>query len=261
MNGKEVAAGYSSVVECFSSRGAVEITYPNAKDSGESRKSFQYDAVYDWNSCQDDIHEETVRAPVTSVLDGFNGTIFAYGQTGTGETYTMEGCKKDPTQKGIIPKSFEQIFSDISCSSNVQYVVQASYLEIYQEEIRDLLNKDQTKKYELREKSDIGVYVKDLSSFVCRSVREIEQVMFVGNQNRKIGATNKNERDSHSHVIFMITIEMNGGGKKVIRVGKLNLVDLAGSERQSKTGATTNNRAFKQADDRRYTQPAYNICT
>lgn len=239
MNEKEIAAGYSCVVDCFPSRGAVEITNPNVKDSREGKKSFQYDAVYGWNSCQDDIYEETVRALVASVLDGFNGTIFAYGQTGTGKTYTMEGCKNDPTQKGIIPKSFEQIFSDISRSSNVQYLVRASYLEIYQEEIRDLLNKDQTKKYELRENTDIGVYVKDLSSFVCKSVKEIEQVMFIGNQNRKIGATNMNEHSSRSHAIFMITIEMSGvGGKKVIRVGKLNLVDLAGSERQSKTGAT-----------------------
>lgn len=239
MNDKEIAARYSCVVECFPSRGAVEITNPNAKDSRESKKSFQYDAVYDWDSCQDDIYEETVRALVTSVLDGFNGTIFAYGQTGTGKTYTMEGCKSDLTQKGIIPKSFEHIFSHISRSSNVQYLVRASYLEIYQEEIRDLLNKDQTKKYELRENTDIGVYVKDLSSFVCKSVKEIEQVMFIGNQNRKIGATNMNDHSSRSHAIFMITIEMSGvGGKKVIRVGKLNLVDLAGSERQSKTGTT-----------------------
>ncbi|XP_069693014.1 kinesin-like protein KIF3B isoform X2 [Periplaneta americana] len=241
MNEKELAAGHSCVVDCFPSRGAIEITNPNIKDvtAREGKKLFTYDAVYDWNSRQEDIYDETVRPLVASVLDGFNGTIFAYGQTGTGKTYTMEGAQKDPTQKGIIPKSFEQIFSHISRSSNVQYLVRTSYLEIYQEDIRDLLNKDQTKKYELREKTDIGVYVKDLSSFVCKSIKEIEQVMNIGNQNRKIGATNMNEHSSRSHTIFMITIEMSGiGGKMGIRVGKLNLVDLAGSERQSKTGAT-----------------------
>ncbi|PSN50934.1 Kinesin-like protein KIF3B [Blattella germanica] len=239
MNDKEEAACYSSVIKCFPGIGAIEITNPNPKDSRESSKMFRFDAVYDSNSCNEHIYDETVRPLVTSVLDGFNGTIFAYGQTGTGKTFTMEGTRHEARQKGVIPKSFEQIFSHISRSSNMQYLVRSSYLEIYQEEIRDLLTSDQNKRYELRENSDIGVYVKDLSSFVCKNVKEIEHVMQIGNQNRKIGATNMNEHSSRSHTIFLITIEMSGvGGVKVIRVGKLNLVDLAGSERQCKTGAT-----------------------
>nr|CAD7576999.1 unnamed protein product [Timema californicum] len=106
---------------------------------------------------------------------------------------------------------------------------------------RDLLNKDPSKHLELREKPEIGVYVKDLSSFVCKSMNEIEHVMVVGNMNRSIGATNMNEHSSRSHAIFVVTIEMGAteaSVKKLIRVGKLNLVDLAGSERQSKTGAS-----------------------
>nr|CAD7407503.1 unnamed protein product [Timema poppensis] len=240
MNEKEIANGHICVIEVVSSRGVIEISHP--KDSSkDSKKMFTFDAVYDWNSRQEDLYEESIRPLVSSVLDGFNGTIFAYGQTGTGKTYTMEGPKNDPSQKGIIPKSFEQIFNYISRSSNMQYLVRASYLEIYQEDIRDLLNKDPSKHLELREKPEIGVYVKDLSSFVCKSMNEIEHVMVVGNMNRSIGATNMNEHSSRSHAIFVVTIEMGAteaSVKKLIRVGKLNLVDLAGSERQSKTGAS-----------------------
>ena len=178
---------------------------------------------------------------VDAVLDGFNGTIFAYGQTGTGKTYTMEGLRNDPEKRGVIPNSFEHIFSHIAKSVNQQYLVRASYLEIYQEEVRDLLSKTLGKYLELKERPDTGVYVKDLSSFVCKSVSEIEHVMSVGNQNRAVGPTNMNEHSSRSHAIFIITVECSepdDEGNSRIRVGKLNMVDLAGSERQAKTGAT-----------------------
>lgn len=152
----------------------------------------------------------------------------------------MEGVRNDPELRGMIPNSFEHIFTHISRSKDQQYLVRASYLEIYQEEVRDLLSKDQTKRLELKERPDTGVYVKDLSSFVCKSVKEIEHVMTVGNQNRSVGATNMNEHSSRSHAIFMITVECSELGpdnENHIRAGKLNLVDLAGSERQAKTGA------------------------
>uniref|UniRef100_A0A8D2MC91 Kinesin-like protein n=1 Tax=Zonotrichia albicollis TaxID=44394 RepID=A0A8D2MC91_ZONAL len=121
-----------------------------------------------------------------------------------------------------------------------QYLVRASYLEIYQEEIRDLLAKDQSKKLELKENPETGVYIKDLSSFVTKNVKEIEHVMNLGSQTRSVGSTNMNEHSSRSHAIFLITIECSEtgpDGEEHIRVGKLNLVDLAGSERQSKMGA------------------------
>lgn len=133
-------------------------------------------------------------------------------------------------RRGVIPNSFDHIFSCIARSTNQQYLVRTSYLEIYQEEIRDLLAKDQTQHLELKERPDTGVFVKvtnafkifqtyyeiqsknllflqDLSSFVCKSVKEIEHVMSVGNQNRSVGATNMNLRSSRSHAIFIITIE------------------------------------------------------
>ncbi|XP_076338911.1 LOW QUALITY PROTEIN: kinesin-like protein KIF3B [Tachypleus tridentatus] len=234
---KETSEGYERVVNMFPDRGVVEINNPK---NGEVPKQFTFDAVYDWNSKQLDLYDETFRPLIDSVLKGFNGTIFAYGQTGTGKTYTMEGIRSDPEKKGVIPNSFDHIYSHIARSENQEYLVRASYLEIYQEEIRDLLAKDQSKRLELKERPDIGVYVKDLSSFVCKSIKEIEHVMTVGNQNRSVGATNMNLHSSRSHAIFIITIEHSQLGpddKNHIRVGKLNLVDLAGSERQAKTGA------------------------
>lgn len=236
---KEVSRGYTRVVDVFPSRGVVEIRHPRDDPSSDNVKVFTFDAVYDWNSSQQDLYEETVRPLVSSVLDGFNGTIFAYGQTGTGKTYTMEGLKNDHERRGVIPRSFEHIFNHIGRSENMQYLVRASYLEIYQEEIRDLLHPDQSLRFELKEKPDTGVFVKDLSTSVCKSAAEIQQLMNTGNQNRTIGATNMNEHSSRSHAIFLITIEMGSiGDSGGIRVGRLNLVDLAGSERQSKTGAS-----------------------
>ncbi|XP_047102355.1 kinesin-like protein KIF3B [Schistocerca piceifrons] len=237
MNERETADGHRRVVDVDPSRGVIEITDPR-DETNTRKKVFTFDAVYDWNSRQEDLYEEIVRPLVSCVLDGFNATIFAYGQTGTGKTYTMEGSRLNQTEKGIIPRSFDQIFSHIARSSNMEYLVRSSYLEIYQEEIRDLLNKNPEKKHELREGAE-GVYVQDLSSYICRNVKEIERIMTRGNQNRSIGTTNMNERSSRSHAIFMITVEMGptvDSCQKMVKVGKLNLVDLAGSEKQCKTG-------------------------
>ncbi|XP_037131653.1 kinesin-like protein KIF3B [Syngnathus acus] len=240
MNEKELAATYECVVSVDVRFGQIIVRNPREASAGELPKVFTFDSVYDCNSKQLDLYDETFRPLVDSVLQGFNGTIFAYGQTGTGKTYTMEGVRNDPERRGVIPNSFDHIFTHISRSQNQQYLVRASYLEIYQEEIRDLLSKDQARRLELRERPDTGVYVKDLSSFVTKSVREIENVMNVGNQNRSVGSTNMNEHSSRSHAIFVITVEcseLGPDGENHIRVGKLNLVDLAGSERQTKTGA------------------------
>ncbi|KAL1130990.1 hypothetical protein AAG570_012231 [Ranatra chinensis] len=240
MNNKELSQGHHTCVNLQPARGVVEVFNPKDEDKING-KMFTFDAVYDSTSTQQDVYSESVHPLVNSVLDGFNGTIFAYGQTGTGKTYTMEGNKSDPDCKGIIPRSFDHIFNHISRTDNMQFLVRASYLEIYQEDIRDLLDSNPKRRYELRESADSGVYIKDLQSFVCKNVSEIEYVMLMGNQNRTIGATNMNEHSSRSHAIFIVTIEMsdiNSSIENQVRVGKLNLVDLAGSERQSKTGST-----------------------
>ena len=139
-----------------------------------------------------------------------------------------------------MPRAFETIFNQIDCDSSREYLVRASYLEIYNEEIRDLLFKNGEKRLELKDK-DTGVYVKDLSTFVVKTPADLMDVLKEGTANKHMGATNMNKDSSRSHSVFTVTVEssqMGEDGKAHIVVGKLNIVDLAGSERQSKTGAT-----------------------
>ncbi|XP_026195189.1 kinesin family member 3Cb [Anabas testudineus] len=236
---REEIADCENILEIDDKLGQITIRNPKAPPD-EPMKVFTFDSVYGWDSKQSDIYDDAVRPLVESVLQGFNGTIFAYGQTGTGKTFTMQGVSNDPERRGVIPNSFQHIFTQISRTQNQKYLVRSSYLEIYQEEIRDLLCKDNNKKLELKENQDLGVYVKDLSSVVTKNATEIEHVMNIGNQSRSVGFTNMNERSSRSHAIFVVTVEcseVGPDGEDHIRVGKLNMVDLAGSERQSKTGA------------------------
>ncbi|XP_078146071.1 kinesin-like protein KIF3C [Centroberyx gerrardi] len=242
LNRKEESNGpVGGIVQMDLRLGQVVLRNPRAPPS-EPQKTFTFDAVYDANSKQRDLYDESVRPLIDSVLAGFNGTIFAYGQTGTGKTYTMQGAWMDPEKRGVIPNAFDHIFTHISRSqSDKQYLVRASYLEIYREEVRDLLdpNHANARALDLRESPETGVYVRDLTSCVCKSVKEIEEVMNVGNQARAVGATDMNEHSSRSHALFLITVECSQpgpDGRKHIRVGRLNLVDLAGSERQAKTG-------------------------
>lgn len=152
----------------------------------------------------------------------------------------MEGIRSVPELRGIIPNAFDHIFSYIKqAGASTQFLVRASYLEIYNEEIRDLLN-IKAGKLDIKEKPDTGVYVKDLSTFVIKDVEEMDKLMSIGNKNRSVGYTEMNATSSRSHSIFSITVEASEvleNGENRIRAGKLHLVDLAGSERQSKTGA------------------------
>ncbi|KAJ1426240.1 kinesin-like protein, partial [Ochromonadaceae sp. CCMP2298] len=238
--GEEIRNGNQVVAVAYPERGQISVKNPKANDS-EPPKDFFFDAVYNDQVEQKHIYDTCAAGVVDSVLNGYNGTIFAYGQTGAGKTHTMEG-KPDPKQmRGIIPNSFQHIFeATASNTQNQQYLVRASYLEIYNEEIRDLLSKDPKTSLELKENIDSGVYVKDLTSFVVKNVAEIDHVMQAGKKNRSTGATLMNMTSSRSHSIFTIVVECGESDARGdhIRVGKLNLVDLAGSERQSKTGAT-----------------------
>ena len=191
---------------------------------------------------QVDVYNRVARPIVCNVLEGYNGTIFAYGQTGTGKTFTMEGDRSVPELKGIIPNSFAHIFGHIAKSGDDKnFLVRVSYLEIYNEEVQDLLGKDQQARLEVKERPDVGVYVKDLSTAIVNNADDMDKIMTLGNKNRSVGATMMNAHSSRSHAIFTTTIECaeKGADKQTMfRVGKLHLVDLAGSERQSKTGAS-----------------------
>jgi len=233
------------IVQIVPSRGEVIINNPTP---GEQPKTFAFDTVYDWTASQENIYKETGYPIVDSVIEGYNGTIFAYGQTGTGKTHTMEGQPEPKELRGIIPRAFEQVFKQIDGTPNVQFLVRVSFLELYNEEIRDLLSNNPKNKLELREKPDVGVYVKDLISFPVQSVEEMHQKLEFGRKNRAVGETKMNQGSSRSHSIFSIFVEASDiglDGQNHLRMGKLNLVDLAGSERQSKTQATGDR--FKEA--------------
>lgn len=154
----------------------------------------------------------------------------------------MEGVRAVPELRGIIPNSFAHIFGHIAkAEGDTRFLVRVSYLEIYNEEVRDLLGKDQTQRLEVKERPDVGVYIKDLSAYVVNNADDMDRIMTLGHKNRSVGATNMNEHSSRSHAIFTITIECSEkgvDGNMHVRMGKLHLVDLAGSERQAKTGAT-----------------------
>nr|CCA19722.1 kinesinlike protein putative [Albugo laibachii Nc14] len=239
---KEIQDGHSYIVSARQTSGEVTLQNPETNDR-EPPKNFTFDAAIAPEARQMQVYKLSAEDIVDSVMKGFNGTIFAYGQTGAGKSHTMEGYADKPEEKGIIPNSFHHIFEQIASEESKQFMVYASYLEIYNEEIRDLLAQDPKNRLELKENLDTGVYVKDLTSRQVKGIAEIDAVLQQGKKNRSVGATLMNQTSSRSHSMFTITVEactkeVGGDGKQHICVGKLNLVDLAGSERQTKTGAT-----------------------
>lgn len=235
-NTREKNNGSENCIEVDRNLNQIIITPPGA--SKETSRTFTYDVVYDRDSLQRGVYDEGGFPLVESVMNGYNGTIFAYGQTGCGKTHTMIGVKGDPTQKGMIPNAFDHIFGYFDDASNMRkkFLIRCSYLEIYNESIRDLLAKDKDidNKLELKETPDKGVYVKDLTTCIVKSIPEIEAYMDHGTGNRKTGETAMNKDSSRSHSIFTIyieTSEADAEGEQRIKAGKLNLVDLAGSER------------------------------
>ncbi|EGR28909.1 kinesin motor domain protein [Ichthyophthirius multifiliis] len=236
---KELDEDRKQIVFVNQNRGEMQVINPKG-DPSEPQKTFTFDNTFEPDVKQELVYMRTAYPIVESVLEGYNGTIFAYGQTGTGKTHTMEGKDNPKDQRGIIPRTFEHIFKVIKGTPNVQFLVRVSYLELYNEEIRDLLQKN-IKKLELREKPGSGIYVKDLSTFMIQDPQEMNEKLMQGGENRSVGATQMNQDSSRSHSIFSITVErcdQTDSGESHIRVGKLNLVDLAGSERQNKTQAT-----------------------
>ncbi|XP_043925185.1 kinesin-like protein KIF3A isoform X1 [Protopterus annectens] len=240
INEREKAMGHKVAVSVDEIRGT--ITVHKVDSPNELPKTFTFDTVFGSDSKQLDVYNLTARPIIESVLEGYNGTIFAYGQTGTGKTFTMEGIRTVPELRGIIPNSFAHIFGHIAkAEGDTRFLVRVSYLEIYNEEVRDLLGKDQAQRLEVKERPDVGVYIKDLSAYVVNNADDMDRIMTLGHKNRSVGATNMNEHSSRSHAIFTITIECSEkgvDGNMHVRMGKLHLVDLAGSERQGKTGAT-----------------------
>ncbi|KAH6635177.1 P-loop containing nucleoside triphosphate hydrolase protein [Chaetomium sp. MPI-SDFR-AT-0129] len=208
-------------------------------DSREAQGSFTFDRVFDMSCKQSDIFDFSIKPTVDDILNGYNGTVFAYGQTGAGKSYTMMGTNiDDDNGKGVIPRIVEQIFANIlSSPANIEYTVRVSYMEIYMERIRDLLD-PHNDNLPVHEEKNRGVYVKGLLEIYVSSVQEVFEVMRRGGNARAVAATNMNQESSRSHSIFVITITQKNVETGSAKSGQLFLVDLAGSEKVGKTGAS-----------------------
>lgn len=210
-----------------------------AVSSAEASGSFTFDRVFDMQTAQSTIFDYSIKPTVDDILNGYNGTVFAYGQTGAGKSYTMMGTSiEDEEGKGVTPRIIEQIFSSIMASpGTIEYTVRVSYMEIYMERIRDLLQ-PQNDNLPVHEEKNRGVYVKGLLEIYVSSVQEVFEVMRRGGNARAVAATNMNQESSRSHSIFVITITQKNIETGSAKSGQLFLVDLAGSEKVGKTGAS-----------------------
>ncbi|TFY82627.1 hypothetical protein EWM64_g1390 [Hericium alpestre] len=207
--------------------------------SGPEKDGFTFDRVFPMGTQQEEVFDYGVKDIVKDVLDGYNGTVFAYGQTGSGKTFTMMGADIDSDElKGIIPRITEQIFQSIvESDAHLEYFVKVSYMEIYLERIRDLLQ-PQNDNLQVHEEKNKGVYVKNLSDYYVSSAREVYEIMRQGGAARVVTSTNMNAESSRSHSIFLITISQRNTETGAQKTGNLYLVDLAGSEKVGKTGAS-----------------------
>ncbi|VDM60599.1 unnamed protein product [Angiostrongylus costaricensis] len=174
---------------------------------------------------------------VQDVLSGYNGTVFAYGQTSSGKTHTMEGTIDDPVMQGIIPRIVHDIFNHIyTMDTELEFHIKVSYFEIYNEKIRDLLDPEKVN-LSIHEDKNRVPYVKGATERFVGSPEEVMQTIEDGKSNRQVAVTNMNEHSSRSHSVFLITVKQEHQATKKQLAGKLYLVDLAGSEKVSKTGA------------------------
>ncbi|CBZ27771.1 putative kinesin [Leishmania mexicana MHOM/GT/2001/U1103] len=229
-----------------------------------SRQSYTFDRVYAADATQEDVYELSARPAVLSMLEGYNATLMAYGQTGTGKTYTMEGFTNEE-ERGIIPRAVEDVFAYIRerrrASEATKFLVRASYMQIYNEVISDLLEQpaavfagggsssssgggggaSRSSSLTVRHTPQRGVYVDGLSEWIVRTPEDVYGLIAKGTALRATSATKLSELSSRSHAIFTIVVEAMEGDEAnplSYRFGKLNIVDLAGSEKIRLAGVT-----------------------
>ncbi|XP_027446156.1 kinesin-like protein KIF1A isoform X14 [Zalophus californianus] len=236
--------------KCIIQMSGSTTTIINPKQPKETPKSFSFDYSY-WShtspedinyASQKQVYRDIGEEMLQHAFEGYNVCIFAYGQTGAGKSYTMMG-KQEKEQQGIIPQLCEDLFSRINdtTNDNMSYSVEVSYMEIYCERVRDLLNPKNKGNLRVREHPLLGPYVEDLSKLAVTSYNDIQDLMDSGNKARTVAATNMNETSSRSHAVFNIifTQKRHDAETNITteKVSKISLVDLAGSERADSTGA------------------------
>ncbi|GME90070.1 unnamed protein product [Ambrosiozyma monospora] len=220
-----------TIVDYSEKHEAVTITTTN--------HTFQFDHIFPEQTEQEEIFNYSVKQTTEDLAAGYNGTVLCYGQTGSGKSYTMMGELETDKKKGLIPRIFEQIFRIIEQSpKTLEYTVGVSYMEIYNETLRDLLNSENNSKLQIHENKVDGVFVSHLETLYVADLVDVYTILEQGNLNRSTGATNMNEQSSRSHAIFQIKLSSKNLEDGVIKSGNLFLVDLAGSEKIDKTCAT-----------------------
>ena len=204
--------------------------------------AFKFAKVFSPEASQQEVFEQVAGPVIDSCIDGYNGTIFAYGQTGSGKTYTMSGGDSWE-ERGVIPRTFSYLFEQLRLRDGIMsFSVFASYLEIYNENGFDLLERahaetpfEKWNKISLYEDQHGNLHLKNLSIHSCNSEEEAIDLLMTGNFIRKVSATPMNQASSRSHCVFTIAIEARDLRTDVITSSKLHLVDLAGSERVYKS--------------------------
>ncbi|XP_037606176.1 centromere-associated protein E isoform X23 [Sebastes umbrosus] len=219
-------------------------------DDGNTTKSFSFDRVFTADETTNQLYQDIAKPLVVSSVEGYNGTIFAYGQTSSGKTFTMMGSDRFP---GVIPLAVEDIFQTIKNCPKKEFLLRVSYMEIYNETVSDLLvDSWKRKPLEVRETINKNIYVADLTEELVTSPAQALAWIRKGEKNRHYGKTKMNQRSSRSHTIFRMILESRersdpSSGENAdgaVFVSHLNLVDLAGSERASQTG--TDGARFKE---------------
>lgn len=216
------------------------VTFPQNKDDqlvNIGGKVYQFDNILKPNVTQEKVYNTAAKDIVKDVLNGYNGTIFAYGQTSSGKTHTMEGVIGDPNLQGIIPRIISDIFNHIyNMEENLEFHIKVSYFEIYMDKIRDLLDVSKVNLAVHEDKNRVP-FVKGATERFVSSPEEVFEVIELGKSNRHVAVTNMNEHSSRSHSVFLIQVKQENIESQKKLLGKLYLVDLAGSEKVSKTGA------------------------
>ncbi|KAM0732655.1 Kinesin-like protein Klp61F [Formica fusca] len=246
INNTEKIGKSISVVELASNKEVIV----HERSQGSHSKKFTFDKVFGPSSKQVDVYNAVVNPLLEEVLAGYNCTVFAYGQTGTGKTFTMEGVSNDPTlhwqsdtTAGIIPRALSHLFDELRMLEVQEYTVRVSFLELYNEELFDLLSpNDDASKIRLYEDATRkgSVIIHGLEEVTVHNKNEVYKILEKGSEKRQTAATFMNAHSSRSHTVFSITIhikENNVDGEELLKTGKLNLVDLAGSENIGRSGA------------------------
>ncbi|CAL1261885.1 unnamed protein product [Larinioides sclopetarius] len=243
LNNIERRQGSPSVVEVIPDKKEILI-----KDRTSNREFF-FDKVFPPDAKQIQVYKAVVGPLIQEVLNGYNCTVFAYGQTGTGKTYTMEGersnasCSwEDDPGAGIIPRSLHQLFEELNKEENVEFSVRVSFLELYNEELFDLLSSTDFSRLRLYEDSNRkgSVIIQGLEEILVNNKDEVYTILEKGTARRQTAATMLNASSSRSHTVFSVTVHIKENtveGEELLKTGKLNLVDLAGSENVGRSGA------------------------